>query len=452
MRAAKLIIRFLSTYGMLAVLLLLCLYFSWATYHVESPTGSAAAEDLAAVLEGTTGRGAGVVIVGQTDPTSEAFVRSLASRLAARGRPAQAVLQGDPPAVRRALESLAAQGARVDVIATTQQVREWTIFSSLRQRVPALARTQIVAPSGRGRSTFLSPSNLRNVADQIAVIAIIAIGMTMVIITGGIDLSVGSLLALSAVVAAWLIRGLGGGSAGPGALLGASIGAVVACGAVGAFSGFVITRFSIPPFIATLAMMQVASGLAFILAQGQSIYDIPPSYTWLGRGSDLLSVPNAVVLMAALYLLAHLLMARTTLGRYIYAVGGNQESARLSGLSTRRILVLVYVISGVMAGIGGVITASQLKAGAPTYGLMYELYVIAAVVVGGTSLSGGEGQVFGTLIGAFIIAVIRNGMNLMNVEPYTQKVVLGLVILGAVLLDMLKQGRWRLWRPVKGHS
>ena len=132
-------------------------------------------------------------------------------------------------------------------------------------------------------------------------------------------------------------------------------------------------------------------------------------------------------------------MARTRLGRHIYAVGGNAEASRLSGVSIGRTLMCVYLVSGLMAGIGGVITVSQLKAGAPTYGVMYELYVIAAVVVGGTSLSGGEGTIFGTLIGAFIIAVIRNGMNLMNVEPYTQKVVLGLVILGAVLIDRLKK-------------
>ena len=131
------------------------------------------------------------------------------------------------------------------------------------------------------------------------------------------------------------------------------------------------------------------------------------------------------------------------MGRYIYAVGGNRQAARLSGIHINRVLLIVYIVSGAMAGLGGVIVASQLKSGAPTYGLMYELYVIAAVVVGGTSLAGGEGKIFGTLIGAFIIAVIRNGMNLTDVQPYTQKVVLGLVILGAVLLDMLKKQGWR---------
>jgi len=154
-------------------------------------------------------------------------------------------------------------------------------------------------------------------------------------------------------------------------------------------------------------------------------------------------LPNAVLLMALLYAAAHFMMARTVLGRYVYAVGGNAEAARLSGVPVKKVLLFAYTLCGALAGLGGIIMASQLKSGAPTYGQMYELYVIAAVVVGGTSLSGGEGKVLGTLIGAFIIAVIQNGMNLTGVESYTQKVVLGLVILGAVLLDILKRRGWQ---------
>jgi ribose transport system permease protein len=142
--------------------------------------------------------------------------------------------------------------------------------------------------------------------------------------------------------------------------------------------------------------------------------------------------------MFLLYAAAHVLMSRTTLGRYLYAVGGNREAARLSGVPVRRVLLLAYVACGLLAGLGGVIMASQLKSGSPTYGNMYELYVIAAVVVGGTALSGGEGKILGTLIGAFIIAVIQNGMNLTNIESYTQKVVLGVVILAAVLVDRVR--------------
>jgi ribose transport system permease protein len=278
------------------------------------------------------------------------------------------------------------------------------------------------------------------VANQIAVIAIIAIGMTMVIITGGIDLSVGSLIALSAVVTSRLIRDAAGGesASSPGMVL-CGLGGILACSASGFFSGLMVTLFRIPPFIVTLAMMLVASGLAYILADGQSINQVPDRFIWLGRGADLGYLPNAVLLMLLLYGFAHVLMGRTVLGRHIYAVGGNPEAARLSGVPVRRVLRLAYVISGTLAGLGGVIMASQLKSGAPTYGQMYELYVIAAVVVGGTSLAGGEGKILGTLIGAFIIAVIQNGMNLKGVESYTQKIVLGLVILGSVLLDRLRR-------------
>jgi len=183
---------------------------------------------------------------------------------------------------------------------------------------------------------------------------------------------------------------------------------------------------------------QVASGLAYIFSAGQSIYDIPQSFTALSRAG--------IIILLLVYAIAHIVMSRTRLGRYIYAVGGNAEAARLSGVRVALILMTVYILSAVMAGLGGIILASQLKSSAPTYGASYELYVIAAVVVGGTSLSGGEGTILGTLIGALIIAVIQNGMNLTGVESYRQKVVLGLVILGAVLLDTLKRRSWSLPR------
>jgi ribose transport system permease protein len=426
--------RFYSGYGMLAVLLALCAYFAWATYQTAYPVGAEGGAALSAEILAQGRSGARVVVVAPPDEAGRQFADALEAGLRHGGYADVPRIVGDPPAVRQALEARASSGG-VGLVATTRACRDWPLFDALRQRVPSLAGLELRAPGSINRSAFLSASNLRNVADQIAVIAIIAVGMTMVIITGGIDLSVGSLVALSAVLTAWLIRAWGGTSASWAAMLAAGVCASVLCGLVGALSGAVITRFRVPPFIATLAVMQVASGLAFILAQGQSIYDIPASFTWLGRGATLASLPNAVVLMLAVYALAHVHMTRTSLGRAIYAVGGNPEAARLSGIRTKRVLTLVYLVSGLTAGIGGVITASQLKAGAPTYGAMYELYVIAAVVVGGTSLSGGEGRIYGTLIGALIIAVIRNGMNLTGVEPYTQKVILGAVILGAVLLD-----------------
>jgi ribose transport system permease protein len=215
--------------------------------------------------------------------------------------------------------------------------------------------------------------------------------------------------------------------------------AIAVCGAMGGFSGLMITMFRVPPFITTLAVMQVVRGLALMITRSQSITGLPRSFDWLGLDADLWSIPNAVVLMALIYAAAQFVMARTRLGRHIYAVGGNREAARLSGIRINRVLMIVYVVCGAMAGLGGVIEASQFTSGDPKSGMMYELDVIAAVVVGGTSLAGGEGKIFGTLIGALIIAVIQNGMNLTEVEIYTQRVVLGLVILGAVLLDMLKR-------------
>jgi len=263
--------------------------------------------------------------------------------------------------------------------------------------------------------------------------------MTLVILTGGIDLSVGSLLALAAVGSTWLVREVfGGPDAGAAGMATAGLLAVLFCGLIGAGNGLMVTRFGIPPFIATLAVMLVASGLAFTLAEGQSIYQLPESFVGLGRGTSLFGLPNAVLLTAGLFLVAHVLLKHTRLGRHLYAVGGNREAALVSGVPVDRVLRFAYAASGLLAGLGGVVMASQLKSGSPTYGGMYELYVIAAVVVGGASLNGGRGTMAGTLIGALIIAVIQNGMNLTNVESYTQKVVLGGVILGAVLAD-----RWR---------
>jgi ribose transport system permease protein len=429
--------RIYAKFGTLVVLFLLCGYFSWATFRDEPVEGRSGGEALATRIASMSPASKRVAIVAPAGPETDVFVTALAERLKSSNLLASEPIVGDPPTVREALEKLASSGG-VDLIATTRAAKGWPLFDSVRSSIPALARVEVVAPEAVRRSAFLSPSNLRNVADQISVIALIAIGMTMVVITGGIDLSVGSLVALSAVLAAWIIQRQGGESAGLGVMVGAGAVATVACGGVGLFSAGMVTRFRIPPFIATLAMMQVASGLAFILARGETIYSVPASITGLGRGAWLAGIPNAVILMLGLYAVAHVVMTRTATGRHMYAVGANAEAARLSGVNVARTKIVAYVVSGLAAGIGGVITASQLKAGAPTYGALYELYVIAAVVVGGTSLSGGEGRIFGTLVGALIIAVIRNGMNLTGVEPYTQKVVLGLVILAAVLLDKMK--------------
>ena len=173
------------------------------------------------------------------------------------------------------------------------------------------------------------------------------------------------------------------------------------CGGLGLFTGTMVAYFKVPPFVSSLGMMMVSSGFAYMLSGGLSIYQLPDAFSWLGRGDDLGGIPNAVVLMIILYLLAHFLMKGTTIGRYIYAVGGNSEAARLSGIPVKRILLWVYAGSASLAGLGGVVMASQFQSGDPKYGLMYELYVIAAVVVGGTSLAGGRGRVFGTFNRSF---------------------------------------------------
>jgi ribose transport system permease protein len=432
--------RWLTDYGMLGVLLILCLLFSILTVAEQHPTGADAAEALAdsGALNNTFD--SEVLVIAQPGSDDSAFANEI--RLMQHPTKATVILAG-PSEVRSELQALADSGRHFAAIITTFTYAP--VVNSIKSQFPSLAGAETIVPPSRKWPTFLLADNIRNVANQITVIAIIAIGMTMVIITAGIDLSVGSLVALSAVCVAWLIGQMGGEGASTTGMLMAGLGAIIACGLSGAFSGFMITRFRIPPFIATLAMMQVAAGIAYIISQGKPIYQIPAGFIWLGRGLDpFLKIPIAVILMVILYIIAHVVMSRTTLGRYIYAVGGNEEAARLAGIRVKRVLMFVYTLCGMLAGLGGVLMASQLKSGAPTYGVTYELYVIAAVVVGGTSLSGGEGRILGTLIGALVIGVIQNGMNLTNVETYTQKVVLGLVILGAVLLDRLKQKRLRL--------
>jgi ribose transport system permease protein len=427
---------------MLGVLLLLSFFFSVLTVRPQHPTGETAARVIMKRLEGV----GPLIIVGRAGEEDVHFARSLAKRLP----PARVagVVTGDPAALRAQLERTSLPPGIT--IATLESYAP--AVNAVLADLPAFSGARVVTPPSYRWPTFLLRDNLRNVANQNAVIAIVAVGMTMVIITGGIDLSVGSLIALAAVCATGVVSHMGGESAGAGGMVAGSFVAILVCALFGAFSGLTITRFRVPPFIATLAVMQVASGIAYILSKGRPIYQVPESFVRLGRGADpLIGIPYAVLLMGILFVAAHLLMSRTVLGRYIYAVGGNAEAARLAGVRVGGVLMFAYVMSATLAGLGGVVMASQLKSGAPTYGLTYELYVIAAVVVGGTSLSGGEGRILGTLIGAFIIAVIQNGMNLTNVESYTQKVVLGLVILGAVLLDQLKH-TGEGWFRRKGRS
>ena len=444
--------RFFSDYGIVLALILLCAYFTWATFTEQHLTGSAAGAQLAKQISAAVPgeQLATALIVGRDSREDSAFAQTLRNELPNDGVEVVETVLGSPADARKALDRIAGAGEKLDFIAANQVSAGWAVFENLAERNPAFTSTRIVSPAPFRGSNFLKTENLLNIANQIAVIAIIAIGMTLVIITAGIDLSVGSLIALSAVTATLLIRETGGAeSASFGMMLACSLAGIGLCGIIGVFSGIMVAYVRIPAFIVTLAMMLVASGLAFILSKGQSIYQVPDSYVWLGRGADI-GIPNAVLLMLTLYVAAHLYLSRAAAGRYVYAVGANEEAARLSGVPVRRVLVMAYTVSGLLAGLGGIVMASQLKSGAPTYGQMYELYVIAAVVVGGTSLSGGQGKAFGTLIGALIIAVIQNGMNLLGVESYTQKVVLGLVILAAVTLDILKRRGFRRTTGVHG--
>ena len=426
---------FIRDYGMVFVLLLLGLLFSALTVRQQHPTGADAGRQVADFILDEHGDAAGVLIVGRPTAEDEEFTTAVAERLQARGATVLDTVNGSAVDARKAIEGILADGKTIDAIAANDVTAKWTVYD----RFDAVGSDSIVTPSPYTWPDFLKVSNLLGVANQTAIYAIIAIGMTMVIITAGIDLSVGSLVALASVTSAILIRDLGGGSnAGIGMVIVGMLAGITVCALAGVFNGVMVTAFGIPPFIVTLGMMMMASGLSFRLAEGRSIPELPEAFFWLGRGQTM-GVPNPVLLMIVLYIIAHVVMSQMVFGRYVYAIGGNEEAARLSGVPVKRVLLAVYTICGALAGLGGIVLTSQLSAGDPKFGQMYELEVIAAVVVGGTSLMGGQGKILGTLIGAFIIAVIKNGMNLTDVDPFNQKIVLGAVLTGAVLLDTLKR-------------
>ena len=418
--------------GMLLVLLLLAVFLGFATLADQNPNDADAGTALAKTFEGAKN----ILIVVRPSEEDAIFAQAIESQtIMQKGRVVE-IIKGTPSEARACLERLQREGVKLDAIVCNHFTATWSIFENMETKFPGLGDVTIVEPASYRWPNFFKRDNLVNIVNQIAVIAILAVGMTFVILTGGIDLSVGAMIAFSAVLVARLIRDYGGGvDAHAPALIACSCAAVGVCALMGMFSGAMVACFSIPPFITTLAMMLIAGGMAYLISDGQSIDRVPESFMWLGRGSTLMRIPVAVVLTAILYLIAHLAMTRTVFGRYVYAVGGNREAARLSGVSVLGVLILVYTLSGALAGLGGVVMASQLKSGAPTYGHMYELYVIAAVVVGGTSLAGGEGKITGTLIGALILAVIQNGMNLLGFDSNTQKCILGGVLLLAILLD-----------------
>ncbi|MDZ4962830.1 ribose ABC transporter permease [Clostridium perfringens] len=274
---------------------------------------------------------------------------------------------------------------------------------------------------------FLSVSNITNVFTQVSVNAIIAIGMTFVILTGGIDLSVGSTLAISGAVGASIVKSTGN------VFLAIIVAAVIGI-AVGLINGLLVSKGKLQAFIVTLATMTIFRGATLVFTDGTTISKLPEAFVKIGNGK-LGFMPIPVIITIIIAIIAVYALSQTRFGRYLYALGGNEDASRLSGINTDKIKTLVYVVSGFASAIAGVIITSRIGSASPNAGTGFELDAIAAVVIGGTSLAGGEGTITGTLIGALIIGVLNNGLNLMNVSPFYQSIVKGLVILIAVLLD-----------------
>ncbi|MDQ3937862.1 MAG: ABC transporter permease [Chloroflexota bacterium] len=295
-----------------------------------------------------------------------------------------------------------------------------------------------IATGGR----FLQPQNLINVVRQMTPIALLAIGLTVVIISTGIDLSVGSIVALSAVVATSLAQA-------PGATnqmypdLALPVIAPIAAGLlVGAACGFVngvfIAGFRIPPFIATLGMMTAARGLALMYSGGRPISTLTPEFNILGQGV-LLGIPVPIILLAIVAVGAHLMLNKTRFGRHVFALGGNEQAARVSGINLRRVKIAIYVFSGLLAGLAGMVVAGRIGSGNPQLGTGAELDAIASAVIGGTSFSGGIGTIWGTIVGALLIGSINTGLDLLNVSPFAQQVVKGVIIVAAIIIDERKR-------------
>ena len=276
---------------------------------------------------------------------------------------------------------------------------------------------------------FLTTGNIVNVLRQVSVNGILATGMTFVILTGGIDLSIGSVLAASAMVAGSFAVGDHPMNPALAMLIGIAVGA-----AFGAINGTLIAFFGLPAFVMTLGMLSMARGFTLIYSDGVPIPDISPGFSWIGQ-ARVLGVPVPVIAFACVFAIAWLVLRTTVFGRRVYAVGGNMRSARTSGINTRMVIFSVYVLMGMLAALAGIILTARVSSALPQAGLSYELDAIAAVVIGGTSLTGGVGSITYTLVGVLIIGVINNGLDLLSVSSYYQQVIKGLIIVVAVLID-----------------
>jgi inositol transport system permease protein len=282
------------------------------------------------------------------------------------------------------------------------------------------------------RPNFLTVGNLVNLVRQISINGILAVGVTYVLLTGGVDLSLGSLVALTGVIAAMFAHPGQHAAAVP-ILAGVAAGA--ACGVV---NGLLVTRGRVAPFVVTLGMMTSARGLTLLLSGGRPVSNLTSGFTSIGSG-DFAGIPAPTWILLAVAAISHVFLRKMRLGRHVYAVGGNESAARASGVHVNTVKLVCYTICGAMAGLAGVVLAARITTGQPNAGVGYELDAIAAVVIGGTSLNGGSGGVGGTILGALLIGVINNGLDLLNVSSYYQQVIKGLIIVGAVWLDRSKR-------------
>ena len=331
---------------------------------------------------------------------------------------------------------------------TPQSKADW--FGLLARFAPLIFLIVLMAAFAIGQPRFLTPFNLLNVMRQVSVYGLLAIGMTFVILTAGIDLSIGSLIAFCGLVAAGVAKGglvnrfaVGAGAEALGygwqlaALAAIAVG--MACGFV---QGFAITRLRVPPFVVTLGGMSAFRGAALLFAAGGPISGFDPGFVWWGQGK-IGDVPVPVIVFILFAIIAHVTLRYTRYGRQVYAVGGNPEAARLSGLNVRRVVLSVYVITGFCAGLGAFVLSARLNSSEAVAGTGYELTVIASVVIGGTSLFGGVGTIFGTVVGTILIGVLLNGLVLLNVSPYIQQIVIGVIIVLAVAFDTFAKSRRR---------
>jgi len=328
------------------------------------------------------------------------------------------------------------EGRRVDPVDLLSQFGAWIVLAVL------IAVFAILEPR------FLTERNLLNVMRQVSIVGIIAVGMTFVILTAGIDLSVGAIVAVSGLVAAAIAKGARGTEAlsatdpGGSRIVWAALAAITVGLVIGMLQGTVIARLGVPAFVVTLGGMTIWRGAALIFADGQPITRLSKDFTYLGKQSWL-GIPIPVVVFLTFVVVAHVVLRYTQYGRWIYAVGGNPEASRLSGLPTAWLIWSVYVISGFCAGLGGFVLASRLGSAEQTAGEQYELQAIAAVVIGGTSLFGGEGRIAGTLAGVLLIGVLNNGLVVNNVNAYYQYVAVGSIVVFAVFFDQIFKRRRR---------